>query len=211
MVAAVALLGLWQVIGLVVRPAGTTLFEIGLYLVASGAAVIALVSNSGVQRWLAFGFAGVILVQTVFSGVVNVPAMIPGPTLRQSSEAVWDAHTWLRTRDRDVRVFLPDNRYAGGTVEEALLKGMSDLPTWNITAGRGLLARLAPRFAFSQSLDEVPPGTAVMWLDTPDAPDLAVETPALRQLLADPTTVCRPWALDTYPWWRHTIHACTRG
>lgn len=210
-VAAVALLGLWQVIGLVVRPAGTTLFEIGLFAVASGAVVIALVADTRVRRWLALAFAGVVLVQTAVSGFLNVPVLIPGPTLRQSSEAVWDVHTWLRTRDRDVLVFLPDNRYAGGTVEEALLKGMSDLPTWNITAGKGLLERLAPRFAFSQSLSDVPPGTAVMWLDSPDAPDLAQETPALQRLLADPTTRCRQWALDTYPWWRHVVHTCTLG
>jgi hypothetical protein len=211
MIVAVALLGLWQLIGLVVRPAGTTLFEVGLFAVASGAVVITLVSDTSFGRRLAFAFAGVVLVQTVVSGVINVPALIPGPTLRQSSEVVWDVHTWLRTRDRDVLVFLPDNRYAGGTVEEALLKGMSDLPTWNITAGRGLLERVAPRFAFSQSLSDVAPGTAVMWLDSPDAPDLAVETPALQRLLADPTTSCRQWALDTYPWWRHVVHACTRG
>jgi hypothetical protein len=207
----VTLFGLWQVIGLVVRPAGTTLFEVGLYAVASGAAVIALLSHGRVQRWLAYGFAGVILLQTIVSGVLNVPVLIPGPTLRQSSDVVWDVHTWLRTLDRDVLVFLPDNRYAGGTVEESLLKGMSDLPTWNITAGKVLLARLAPRFTFSQSWQEVRPGGAVMWLDSPEAPDLAVETPGLRSLLADPTTACRHWALDTYPWWRHTVHACTRG
>ena len=210
-IAAVALFGIWQVVGLIVRPAGTTLFEVGLYAVASGAAVIALVSPARLQRWLAYGFAGAILAQTLVSGVLNVPALIPGPTLRQSSDAVWEVHTWLRSLDRDVLVFLPDNRYAGGTVEESLLKGMSDLPTWNITAGKVLLARLAPRFTFSQSWQDVAPGAAIMWLDSPDAPDLAVETPGLRALLADPTTVCRRWALDTYPWWRHTVHACTRG
>ena len=210
MIAAVSLLGLWQVLGLVVRPAGTTLFEIGLFVVASGAAIIALVAGDGARRGLAFAFAGVVLAQTAVSGLLNVPALVPGPTLRQSSDAVWDVHTWLRTRDRDVLVFLPDNRYAGGTVEEAVLKGMSDLPTWNITAGKELLERVAPRFSFSQSLSDVAPGTAVMWLDSPDAPDLAVETPALQRLLADPTTVCRHWSLDTYPWWRHVVHACTR-
>src|SRR5205809_4319477 len=37
----------------------------------------------------------------------------------------------------------------------------------------------------------------LMWLDSPGAPDLARETPALQRLLADPTTACRQWALDT--------------
>jgi hypothetical protein len=211
MILAVAVFGLWQVIGLIVRPAGTTLFEVGLYAVASGAVVITLIADTWAQRWIAYVFAGLVLAQSAVTGVLNLPVLVPGPTLRQSSEAVWDVHTWLRTRDRDVLVYLPDNRYAGGTVEESLLKGMSDLPTWNITAGKELLARLAPRFSFSQSLEEVRPGTAIMWLDNPDAPDLAKEVPALQRLLADPTTACRQWALDTYPWWRHTVHACTRG
>src|SRR5207245_236972 len=127
-------------------------------------------------------FGAVIGTQACLSGIANFPALLPVDTLRTSSETAWSIHSWLASLKRPVLVYLPDNRYAGGTVEEALLKGMSDLPTWNITTGQTLLDTLAPGYSFHQQLLEIPADAAVMWLDIPGESPLSDRTPALESM-----------------------------
>jgi hypothetical protein len=197
-----------HIFGLMTRPAGTTLFEIGLFAAMSAAAAIGLLTLETVRQVAAVTFSVVVVSQAAVSGVTGFTVLLPVAPLQQSSTTAWGVHAWLVAQQRPVIVYLPDNRYAGGTVEEALMKGMSDLPSWNITTGQQLLDIVAPGFSFRQSLETVPAGTAVMWLDIQNETPLTDQTEALRMMLQQPGVVCRNWVFDTYPWWRHVAHTC---
>jgi hypothetical protein len=103
-------------------------------------------------------------------------------------------------------VVLPDNRYTGGSVEEAFLKGLSDHPSWNLTSGRDTLERLLPHVDFVASLVSLDPRKAVFWIDGPGLPALADVFPVLaeRRAKAD----CREYAVDTWPWRSRSIVVC---
>jgi hypothetical protein len=203
----VTLLGAAHIAGLMRRPAGTTLYEVVLFATLGAAACIAVLPRSVVRTRLAAAFCGVVLLHAGISAITNFPALLPAAALQASGRSAWEIHRWLRAQERPVLVYFPDNRYCGGTVEEVLLKGMCDLPTWNITTGRVLLGRVAPGFSFHQTLATVPPGSAVLWLDVPGE-SLLAQTPALRDAVARPGTVCRRWELATYPHWTHIANAC---
>ena len=200
-------LGAAHVVGLVRRPAGTTLYEVVLFATLAAAASIAVIPRSSARTGLATAFCAVVLAHAGVSAIANFPALLPAEALHASGRSAWEVHRWLRAQARPVLVYIPDNRYCGGTVEEVLMKGMSDLPTWNITTGGALLARVAPGFSFHQRLASVPPGSAILWLDVPGE-SLLAQTPALEDAVARPGTVCRRWELATYPHWTHTATAC---
>lgn len=208
-------LGGWQMLGLVVRPAGTTLYEIGLFAVASGGVLLATLPGLRARTWSIAGWTAVLAVHCVVSGLVNGPIIWPLSAFRESSATVWQAHAWLQQRAQPVVVFIPDNRHTAGTVEEALLKGMSDLPTWNIGQGKALLSEMAPRLSFQQSLAEVPSGVTVFWIEVVGEAQLVDAYPALGAFMrgaqqTDPAR-CRTWQIATYPWYQRVLHACLSG
>lgn len=212
---AVLALGGWQVLGLVVRPAGTTLYEMGLFVVASGGIALASMSAKPWRVRATGVWIGVLTVYCLFSGLVNGPIIFPLAAFQASSTTVWEAHAWLRQQGQPVIAFIPDNRHTAGTVEEALLKGMSDQPTWNINQGRALLEQLAPGLSFQQTFTEAPAGVTVFWIEIVGEPQLTDQHPALGAFasmaaLADPSG-CHTWQIATYPWYRRTLHACRSG
>lgn len=71
------------------------------------------------------------------------------------------------------------------------MKGFSDTPTWNITAGQVLLDRVAPRRKFVQQLETVPPDHVVVWTEIPGQPPVPGLFPALQPYAAD----AKSWAL----------------
>jgi hypothetical protein len=104
-------------------------------------------------------------------------------------------------------VVIPDNRYAIGSVEEILMKGVSDFPTWNITTGRRVLSDVAPGLTFRTSVDRLDSQTTVMWIDIPGETSLATRFPALgiREVGA---TTCQRWDIRTWEWWQRRIVIC---
>lgn len=190
------------------RPAGTTLWELVLFWCAATAFVLAVMPADGWGRALRGTFVGAAAVVSVASVLLNVPRLIPLRALRASTANVWDAHQFLHRQEGDKIVVIADNRYTTGSVEEALMKGVSDFPTWNITGGRAVLNEIAPRLIFRQELDSLNPDATVMWIDIPGEAGLTTLFPALARREREAETKCRRWDIEAWPWWPRRIVIC---
>jgi hypothetical protein len=196
-------------VGLSIRGAASTLFEFSLFFLMSSSAVIASMKSDNVQRMMALGFTTLIGLHCTIIGGLNARQMFGTAQLTASTQTVWEIHDWIVGQTRPVVFYLPTNDYSAGLVEEVLLKGASDRPTWNITSGRWIIDRLAPDLSFTQTLREVVPGSVVMWVESANLISLTETTPALREALEREGVSCRQWDLRTYPWWERTVRACT--
>jgi hypothetical protein len=188
------------------RPAGTTLWEITLFWSAGTALTSCVMTRDRWRRGAQAAFVAVMLVVCTASTAVNLPRLVPLRVLRQSTMQIWEAHSFLHRGDGEKVVVIPDNRYAIGSVEEVLMKGTSDFPSWTITSGQTVLDEVVPRLRFRQQLEELSSGAAVMWIDIPDEQRLTDRFPALARRAAKAR--CRNWDVATWPWWPRRIVVC---
>ena len=196
-----------HLLGLYRRPAETTLFECGLFLAAGAAALLAVLPAAGWFRRTVIGWTALLGVWTVTSAVRCLPTPTTLTILRTTGDHAWEIHRWLDRTEAPIIVYLPDNRYVAGTVEEALLKGFSDTPTWQITRGYDLLEKVAPRRQFVQQLTALPARCIVVWTDVPRLPALADTNPALRDALRHLAAPVRSWSMGQNTIRARTAHA----
>lgn len=194
------------------RPAETTLFESGLFLVTASVFVTLIHGTADVRqrRWV-FASAGILLLWSGVSGAAH----FPGPALLQrfkaSGEAAWEIHETINESQLPVTVLLPDNNATSGTLEDALLKGFSDVPTWLITSGYDLFQRVAPGRHYVQQLDLPPAGHLLMWAEAPYEPSLPERNPAIARIIAQPGTVSKSWTLERKKGWVRTVNLVCPG
>jgi hypothetical protein len=188
------------------RPANTTLFESVLFLTAASSALLfVLPRHIAAYRRIAGFWLVVLLGWSGFSALKHFPSRSAIRDLRMTSRNAWEIHDWLNATGRPIIVLLPDNWHVSGSVEEILLKGFSQPPSWQITAGSDLLDRVAPRRSFISQLSAAPPGAVLLWTDVPDRAPLA-PAPAASVLGSKPIET-RSWAMQRFPYWRRTVHA----
>jgi len=181
--------------GLIHRPAETTLFECGLFLAVGGATLLALLPIAGGYRRAAAGWIVLLLAWTAVSAARCLPSPATLANLRTTGDHAWEIHRWLDHTQTPILVYLPDNRYVAGSVEEALLKGFSDTPTWTITSGYDLLEKIAPRRQFVQQLTALPANCVVVWDEVPGLPSLADTNAVLRDALRHLAAPMRQWSM----------------
>lgn len=189
------------------RPAETTLFESALFLFAVSAALLSrLPARPAYQKtvalWLTLAFGW-----CLFSGLKQFPSPRTMALMKATSRNAWEIHDWLNATERPIVVLLPDNRHVSGTVEETLLKGFSEVPTWNITSGYALLDIVAPRRLFVTQISAAPAGSVLLWTDVPGIPDLADLTRTPPVVLGQVPREVRTWPMQRAEFWPRTVHA----
>ncbi len=171
------------------RPAGTTFFEVAVLLTGLAAMALALVGGQRPRHALTLA--------TAAAWVILAAATFPWQStllgFRDSARAgdqCWAVHQdILRVAGgRKIIVVLPDNSYTNGGVQEFLLKGVSDFPTWYVSErGQRLLEQFAPHMDFRSDGGRTPPGAAlpkgslVVWFGSPDVPPVVDRYPSLGE------------------------------
>lgn len=188
------------------RPAETTLFETALFLTAAGAMMLASLPTrpayqKAISAWITLMFGW-----SLVSALELYPAPATIAALRNTSRNAWEIHDWLNETGRPVVVLLPDDRYVSGTVEETLLKGFSDVPTWNITSGYALLDIVAPRRLFVTKLSVLPAGSVLLWTDVPGTAPLAKVNRTGLTVLGQLPRQERSWPMQSNQYWSRTVH-----
>jgi hypothetical protein len=214
---ALTVLALAAPLPLVALSSGTTVFEIFLTLSAITMAQIALLASlrKGARTGWALGRA-VAAAFVVFCGVVTIqvsPWLRMADTATRSGrrvEITWSLHRALRESLRPIVFITPNNDYRFFTVEEALLRGFSDFPTWSISTGQQGIDRIyQSRLSFRESGSssnhpsaQYPSDAVLVWVDLihPDYKRLPEQFPSLADAISRPGVSCRetPDPYDRY-------------
>jgi len=203
------LMGL-HIVALIRRPAGTTLWEMSIVFATVAALSVLMLGKSRTKTVLSLVFLIFLCFHTSFSGFVNFKQVIPIANYQSSTKTIWEVHDYLKRQGEEVVVLIPDNNYTAGTVEEGILKGMSDVPTWNISHGAELLTTIAPGIRFTQNLLELPATSAVMWIDIEGKKSLVEKFPVLKQRVEQLSHLCKIWEIQTWAWWPRRITVCLK-
>ena len=181
--------------GLFTRPAGTTLWEACLCLLASAANVGVALPLGHSRQVICLGSAALLAIVAGGASGRTFTESLPVAALRDASAAVWRAHDEFLISPAP-RVFLiPDNNYTAGTVEETLMKGLSDHPTWEITTGREALRHFAGDMRVLHNPETVPPEASVLMVELQERPVAA--------WMKGRTATHYP--IRVFPWWSRTI------
>ncbi len=186
------------------RPAGTTLWEFSLYLTAS--ACIALILNPHLKKTI-WSFSLLLMLMVCVSFMINFSAILDINRFKQSSLAIKEIHTFVSSQPKMVAV-IPNNDNTTGTVEEGLMKGASDFPTWNITTGQKLLDQIAPGLIFSHDGSLVTRDKGILWIEVPgqSVPTNIANAIAKRELHYP--SLCRRWHVETWQWRIREVIVC---
>ncbi|MCP4002566.1 MAG: hypothetical protein GY725_00080 [bacterium] len=200
-----ALFAAFAALGFVIkRPAGSTIFESFVFLLAWSAMLISVLPESRWKKvfirstcamWLVFSLS------TFDAGVIE---MVRGS--RERASAKWSHYEQVRAlaQGSKITVVFPDNSYHHEGVFELLLKGAVDFPTWQISdGGRGMLDEFSPGLVFRHEYGGVAPGEpfleggVVVWYDTPDSQPLVDRYAVLSRLVeaADQSESLQSWTL----------------
>lgn len=202
-----------HVLAVVRRPAETTLWESALFLLVAGGLFLSESHASTRKNGRVWVWSLLVVGWCVLSTARHFPRPTTVIAVRDAGRAVWEIHDQLSATNLPIVIVLPDNNYTSGSVEEALLKGFSDVPTWNISSGQALLDQLAPRRTFVSSFEIPPIPGVVMWTDLPGQPRAAESNPTLAQLLKVNPDGLSAWTIKRGPLWTRTVYTlvCTTG
>lgn len=189
------------------RPAETTLFETALFFSAAAGGLLACSPAAPHHQRIATAWLTLLAGWCALSAGRHLPAGAMLAAFRDTSRHAWEIHKWLNASERPVIILLPDNRHVSGTVEEALLKGFSDVPTWNITTGYPLLDSVAPRRLFVTRLSAVLRDSVLLWTDGPDLPGLLKVSGSPPAVLGQLPRQLRSWKMQRNQFWSRTVHA----
>ena len=188
------------------RPAGTTLWESSVHVSAAVAAALIVMNDSKSIRFLTYILTGLLTILSLISAVDNFPKVVHIDRFAASSIAIREIRSETLRHPRLLFV-IPDNNNTAGTVEEGIMKGVSDFPTWRIGSGRRYLEIISPGLSFAQDDYSLKADTAVIWIDADDAPPITSAMPQIA-IRIDSTAICRKWRVETWPWWKKTVHIC---
>ena len=203
--AAISLSYLWI---LMKKPTGTTFFEIANAHVALTAMIIAAIDRTSVRKRLAVAVGLAILAIGLFNLTWWRHDYHAMRVAKRVNEIGWSLFWKTQSTGKPVVVVVPNNEYVGSGPYEALLKGVSDSPTWNITAGRVYLDRLNSPVTYrtdgSQPKPDAPynSNVVILWYERLDLkPALTDKYPSLREAAAER----RCESIDARPTLRATV------
>jgi hypothetical protein len=181
--------------GLIQRPAGTTLWEISVFLLGASICTMMELPDSAYSRR---AFTCMTLFLAIAAAICGAPRMrqsFPLSRLQSVSNAIWESHRELMAAPGPhVFIFL-DGSHVAGTVGEVLLKGSQTFPTPQITSGMEALRALGGDLQIFNSTSQVRPGDNVMIVEAPGE-----HFPELEK--GRSTT---KWDAEIFPWWHRTI------
>jgi len=198
-----------HIVSLVHRPAGTTLWEASLFATATAAWLVRLSAESGGSPFAArspLAFLAACAACVSLSLSLHAARIFNVNAFRESSAAVWEVHRRTLEAPAGTIVVVPDNMHTAGTVGEALMKGAANFPTWTITSGAPMLARVAPGIEIRQTAGQVEPAKAITWVDVGGEPTLAEQMPELRARMQ--AVECTSFGIQNWEWWHRTITIC---
>lgn len=108
---------------------------------------------------------------------------------KKRADIAWSAHNALLASGGNAIMILPNNSYGIGSVEELLLKGLSEFPTWYITTGKETLKQFANNLSFYTDYNKEDLRlssfnyTNIMWIDKKEDVSLTVKIQALNSSL----------------------------
>ena len=182
-------------------PAGTTIFEVAILFLSFTAILVTSVPMSKAYVVAATATA-ISFVLRVSSPVNAADAFYWITHSSKMGEVRWQLHAEVMriAAGRRIITVIPLNDYTYGGVQELLLKGAGDFPTWNVSAsGQRLIDRYAPHMTFryaygAENPNALYPGDVlVLWWDKPDAQPLVDKYPALGEAVNRKNVVCREW------------------
>jgi len=171
------------------RPAGTTFFEAAVALFGFGAMALTTCARHhlGTKIIILCGLLWAAYSIVTFEFRHNLAVLAES---RPWADRMWRLHGDLLdfSRGHLIVVIHPDNNYGYGGVAEFLLKGTSDIPTWNVSdKGRPILERFAPGMSFRHEYSGThpnapfPDGAVIFWVDRPEFPLLVDKYSRLRE------------------------------
>jgi hypothetical protein len=191
----VAAIPLLPIAGLIKRPANTTLFEIGIIVLVSTAAMLAVVPR--LPRRVFPAIVGLWIIWGVVRAASSLPEHYRG--LRASSQTADQAWAMYRdeySRGQHITFLLKDDSHRWPGVEIAALKGLAEFPTWSIQSAAPLLEKILPNTTFLTGMipGRIQPGL-VVWKDSADGkpPLVSQEYESLRSIIRG--SACRPYYL----------------
>lgn len=194
-VAATALvLGLLHAWGLLTRPAGSTLWEACLCLLAGATGILTALPAGRWRKFGRIGSVGLLTIVAVTSGPRHLGQILPVGRLQAASAAIWQAHDQFMASPGKRIFLIPDNNFTAGTVEETLMKGASDFPSWQIKSGEWILHKLGGDMVVVHDPEQVPSAASVLMVET-----------ASRGFSAPSGYSVKKWDLVIYPWWPRTL------
>jgi hypothetical protein len=157
------------------RPAGTTVNDTALVLLALGAMLFTTSDRSPMVKTAIAAGALVFFATAMLSGSLYILRNTIVWS-KQTADEQWDFYDRVRqdASGHPIIYFVPNNHYQHGDVFILLLKGAADFPTWNISGdGKGVLRRagvnvtFVSEAAFPNGWDESPPRRALLvWINS---------------------------------------------
>ena len=186
MLVGIVIASLSYLVVLIKKPTGTTFFEISNALVALTAMAILCIEPTRVRR------ATTAIVALIMGAAVVMNLSFADQYNNMRADKLVNQIGWAlfwRTQalGKPVVVVIPDNRYVAGGPYAALLKGVSDQPTWNITTGRIYLDRLHSPVFFRTDVTNPTPdvpydeNAVILWFDVLHFQPLPDRYPSLRE------------------------------
>jgi hypothetical protein len=223
--AALILLAAVAPLPVLVRLSGTTLYEIFLTLTTVTAVQLGLLGHlDKVGRAGRRVLALAVLAFFVACGIQPIrtfanwrPWIEHVKQSRNRAELVWSLQRAMQAPQRPIIFITPNNDYRFATVEEALLRGFSDFPTWSISTGQQGIDRIYRTGLTFRELGSAlnhpsapyPSDAMLVWVDVirPDYKLLPDQFPTLADAISRPGVSCQqtPDPYDPY----HRLTICT--
>ena len=199
--------GLAQLYTVYRRSAGSTAFEASTLLLAFGVIALTVTPATRITRVIVVGTASAL---TTLS-VSTFPLAENLQVVRESAaraQRLWDIHSEVLriAAGRPIVVVLPDNSFHHEGVDELLLKGAADFPTWNISSrGQWIIDRYAPGMTFRHEYNggtspgaKIAADAVVLWFDKPHLPPLMERYSRLAVATRRPGSVTRSWNIAQF-------------
>jgi hypothetical protein len=186
------------------RPAGSTLFESTMFISTMSCVVLTMVSHWKPIRYAvgAICAAWLVVATSTFS-YQWAYALVADSGAR--SRVKWDAFTQtLAAADgHPVEVVFPDNSFHHEGVFELLMKGAADFPSWNISKGKPVIDRYAAGMIFRHDYADPKPeapyrgGRTLVWFDRRDLEPAIVRYPELGKIVSGAGVARRQYSVET--------------
>ncbi len=180
-----------NILFVVKRPAGSTLFESCVFILTVGCAALGAVSSwKPVQRFIEVACIAWSAVAVATFDHAYAYDLVAGSTVRARDK--WEAFEATRrlASPGPIEVIFPDNSFHHEGVFELLMKGSTDFPTWHIGVGGRVLDRYAPGLSFRHNYEGVRPdvpyrgGRTLVWFDRVGLQPAALRYRTLAEVLA---------------------------
>jgi hypothetical protein len=170
------------------RPAGTTIGDTAIQMLALGAMLVTTIDRSAIRRSMTVAMALVCFVVAIFYPLPNFIYWLnnSGPI----ADEQWKFFQQVAElgKGRSIVYYIPGNQYQRGDPFIILLKGSSNFPTWDMSAGgQALIDRYMDNLSFVSDLSggdrAVSDGSVLVWYDFPEFISAPDRYPQLRAAL----------------------------